>query len=47
MIVEICLGGYRLDITNYDYDYFNKLDELYEEMENQESEYEISDNDNY
>ena len=21
MIVEICLGGYRLDITNYDYDY--------------------------
>jgi hypothetical protein len=32
---------------NYDYEYFNKLDELYEEMENQESEYEISDNDNY
>jgi len=32
---------------NYDYDYFNKLDELYEEMENEESDEALSDNDNY
>ena len=32
---------------NYDYGYFNKLDELYEEMENEESDDALSDNDNY
>ena len=32
---------------NYDYDYFNKLDELYEEMENEYSDEAVSDNDMY
>ena len=32
---------------NYDYDYFNKLDELYEEMEDEESDNVNSDNDMY
>ena len=32
---------------NYDYDYFNKLDELYEEMENEDSDEVVSDNDEY
>jgi hypothetical protein len=32
---------------NYDYDYFNKLDELYDEMENEESDDAVSDDDMY
>lgn len=32
---------------NYDYDYFNKLDELYEEMENEDSNEVVSDSDMY